>query len=115
MAVAQISHPRDVPGPVGNIHIAGLSLLFWGAGLACLCGLAYAVYSHPQIYGAANPGLGIYQFLETLGIVRPLILVFGGLRLMRLGVGMARREINAARWVRQLLAWTLIGLPWAGV
>jgi len=115
MAVAQISHPRAVPGPIGNVHNAGLSVLLWGAGLACLGGLALAVYSHPRIYTASNPGLALYEFLQALGVVRPLILLFGGLRLMRLGVGLARREIGAARWVRQLLAWTLIGLPLLGV
>src|SRR5258708_15540046 len=115
MAVAQISQPRDVPGPIGNVHIAGLSVLFWSAGLACLGGLVLAVYSHPRIYTAGNLGLALYEFLQALGVVRPLILLFGGLRLMRLGVGLARREISAARWVRQLLAWALIGLPWVGV
>src|SRR5215468_218504 len=111
MAVAQISCPREMPGWFGNVHIAGLSVLFWIAGLASLGGLLVAVYAHPKIYTAENVGLGIYQFLEALGVVRPLLLILGGVGLMRLGVGLARKDISAARWARQVILWTVIGLP----
>jgi trehalose/maltose transport system permease protein len=53
-------------------------------------------------------GTTLLRFLDTYGIIVPLILVGIGVYLLALSLRLFRREANAAAWARQLLVWLLI-------
>lgn len=63
---------------------------------------------------AVNPEAGrpslVLAFLDSFGIILPLLMVTAGGLLIRLGLWLRRRDINAARWAQIVYTWLAIAL-----
>ena len=59
--------------------------------------------------GAEKPSL-LLAFLDSFGIILPVLLFLGGVLLIRLGFWLRQRDINAARWAQIVYTWTVVGL-----
>jgi trehalose/maltose transport system permease protein len=55
-------------------------------------------------------GTTLLRFLNTYGIIVPLMLLGAGVYLLLISARLFRREVRAAAWARQLLLWMLIAL-----
>ena len=53
-------------------------------------------------------GTTLLRYLDSFGIILPLLEVLVGAYLLRLGVRFVRHEVQAALWARQLLLWGII-------
>jgi hypothetical protein len=93
------------------IPLALVAALFLALGVGAFA--VVGININAAITGAAldEPiGTTLLRFLNTYGIIVPIVLVGVGVYLLWIGVRLFRREIQAAEWARQLLLWMLIAL-----
>jgi trehalose/maltose transport system permease protein len=50
----------------------------------------------------------LLTFLNTYGIVVPLIMIGAGIYFIRLGMGILRRDLPSAAWAKQVLFWVMV-------
>jgi trehalose/maltose transport system permease protein len=60
-------------------------------------------------------GTIVWNFIRHVGILRPLLIIAAGVMLFRLGLRLRTRNVTAARWGRQILAWLLAAVGVWGV
>ncbi|MBK8019913.1 MAG: hypothetical protein IPK19_00480 [Chloroflexi bacterium] len=107
---------RRMAGAVGAVLLAAYFVLI---GLFAIVLLAAAVLVDPGVQSAVGwvpldaeavrPSV-ILAFLDSFGLVVPLLaLGLGGLFIV-LGLRLARRQMSAARWAQIALVWVIAGL-----
>lgn len=110
MAVSQTParQPAASDG-AGMIGIYGLGLFFIALAAAAF---TLVVSNVAGILNTAMPdetsGNTLLRFLNTYGIILPLLITGAGLYLALLGIRIFRRDIRAANWARQILLWLTI-------
>ncbi len=62
--------------------------------------------------GGLTPGQVVWQFISTLGIIRPVLLLLGAGLLLRLSVSLRGGQLGAIRWARLICYW-LVGVTGA--
>lgn len=96
--------------------ISGLLLL---TGLAALAFLAISIANDAKInavldWTAESPGDErpslILAFLDSFGIVVPVLIIVLGVAFARLGLRLRTRRINAAHWAQTTLTWATLAL-----
>lgn len=90
-----------------QIYGIGLFLLVIGAGLLALFAAGIAGIIGVRVEDEAF-GITLLRYLDTHGILLPLIEVVAGIYLVMLSVRFWRREIGAGLWARQLMLWGII-------
>jgi trehalose/maltose transport system permease protein len=93
------------------IPVALVAALFLALALGAFAVVGANINAAITEADAGEPfGTTLLRFLNTYGIIVPLILVGVGLYLLLIGVRLFRRDIRAAAWARQLLLWMIIAL-----
>jgi trehalose/maltose transport system permease protein len=91
---------------ISQLEINLISLLFLILGIAPFLFLLTSVPTDPTIIEAARSDKSvILAFLDTFGIILPLVIIGAGVFALRLAFGLYRRDINAAAWAQLLLMW----------
>jgi trehalose/maltose transport system permease protein len=93
--------------------VALISGLFILLGIGALAWLGLSIYNDPTIAAAqsaegSSNGSVILSFLDTYGIILPVLVIAIGLYLIFLGIRINARRITAAVWGKQVLLWLLI-------
>lgn len=97
--------------PQNSSFLMGISGLFIFLGLGIIAWLLYSIFNDVTLQTAleaGNNGDTILAFLDTYGILFPVIIVAVGLYLFRLGTKLLKRQISAAVWAKQVLMWLMI-------
>lgn len=94
-------------------YMRSISGFFIFLGLAALVILGYAIFNDPLINAAVNaeePGFGktLLAFMDSFGIVLPIIVIGLAAYLIRLGIKISQRHISAATWGRQVSLWLVV-------
>jgi trehalose/maltose transport system permease protein len=97
------------PGERGIDVIALIALLLAaiGAGLIAILARDLVILAQTRADGE-DIGTTLLRFLNTYGIIVPLLQVSFGIYLLRLATRLLSRQIVAAVWARQLLLWLLV-------
>lgn len=95
--------------PLQRMQVQLLALLFVILGLAPFVYLITSIPLDPQIIYAQEEGKSlVLAFLDSFGIILPLVLVVFSLLVLRTALGLARQDINAAQWARIILLWLIV-------
>src|SRR5690606_35830009 len=80
-------------------------------------GLLFVQINSDGAIRAATLGEGslILAFLDSFGIITPILIVAIGLMLVRLGLTTRQRKITAARWADLAFLWLIVGVILFGV
>ena len=89
---------RPGPSQIETISIELISGMFLILGLAPFFFLFITLVTDPTMIAARQEGGtgGVLAFLNTLGIILPLLLIFLGIFSFRIGLQLRRRQISAA-------------------
>lgn len=88
----------------GVIVGIGVLIIALGAGLLGLFFRDITLAVSARVEGE-DAGITLLRYLDDFGIILPVLEVFIGTYLLRLGVRFIRRDISAAQWARQLFLW----------
>ncbi len=104
------NHQRR-PSDIEAVGIELLSGLFILLGLAAFGLLFVGINSDPAIQ-AATQGKGslVLAFLDSFGIITPILVVVIGWLLIRLGRSLRHRTITSARWAQVALLWIIVAV-----
>lgn len=91
-----------------EIIIYGLALAFLALGLAAFAIVISNAASVINSMVGEDTGAILLLYLDTYGILLPVITLGIGLYLVSLGLRLFRRDVRAASWARQLLLWLII-------
>lgn len=95
-----------------TILIGALLLLYFANSVRADSGIDEALnWSETETadLAAGRPSL-VLAFLDSFGIIVPLLVIAAGSLLIRLGIWLRRRDINAARWAQIVYIWLAIAL-----
>jgi trehalose/maltose transport system permease protein len=108
-AVGQLRRRASDIEAIGVELVSGLFILL---GLAAFGFLFVQINSDPTIQEVTQTGEGsiVLAFLDSFGIVFPLLLIIIGAILIRLGLNLRQRTISAARWAQVALIWLTVGI-----
>ena len=108
----QQRRPTDIEA-VGIELISGLFILL---GLAAF-GLLFVSINSDAAIQAATRGEGslILAFLDSFGIITPILTVVIGWLLIRLGRKLRQRSVSSARWAQVALVWINVAVVFLGV
>lgn len=86
-----------------------VAVLIFMMSLLTFGGLLFWIFTHPALINSERtPGAVAWNFVSTLGVMRPLLLIAAGAGLMSLSVRLRRGEINAARWAKVIFNWLVV-------
>ncbi|MGQ9907321.1 MAG: carbohydrate ABC transporter permease [Candidatus Flexifilum sp.] len=110
MALSQTPARRPAAGDgVGAIGVYGLGLFFLALAAAAF---TLVVSNIAGVINTAAPeersGDTLLRFLNTYGIILPVLIAGAGIYLALLGVRIFQRDVRAANWARQILLWLTI-------
>lgn len=99
--------PRSAARDEGGLVAVVLAVLFLILGCAAI---GVVISNILSATGAAEAGeefgTTFLRFLNSYGIILPLLLIGVGIYLLRLSLRLYQREARAAAWARQLLMWS---------
>jgi trehalose/maltose transport system permease protein len=109
----------SMPRRASDIENIGVELV---SGLLILIGLGLLAFLFVQINSdaaiqAATRGEGslILAFLDSFGIITPILILVVGILLIRLGLTTRQRNVTAARWADLSMLWLMVALILYGV
>ena len=86
--------------------ISGLFILL---GLALFGFLFVQINSDQAIRDATQGGGAVFlAFLDSFGIVTPILIILIGVLFIRLGFSLRKRNVTAARWAELALLWMIV-------
>ncbi len=99
-------------GQLSQLEINLISLLFLILGIAPLILLVVSITNDPLIVEASQSSNSvILPFLDSFGIILPLLLIGVGIFALRLAWGLYNRRQEAATWAQVILPWLcLVGV-----
>jgi trehalose/maltose transport system permease protein len=89
--------------------VSGLLLIF---GIAPFLFLFQRITTDPVILAAreaSNTGSMVLAFLDSVGIILPLLMIGFGIFAIRLGLRLRKRDVVAAAWAQQVFMWLVLG------
>lgn len=100
---------QSIKGQLGRIQVRLLSALFVILGLAPFVYLISSIPLDPQIIYAQEEGKSlVLAFLDSFGIILPLVLIAFSFLMLKTAIGVAKEDINAAQWAKLILLWLII-------
>ena len=110
-----VGGPRR-PSDIEAVGIELISGLFTLMGLAAF-GLLFVGINSDKAIQAATQGQGslVLAFLDSFGIITPVLVLVIGWLLIRLGRHLRRRTITAARWAQVALVWSIVAVIILGI
>jgi trehalose/maltose transport system permease protein len=96
----------DNPAGINNLLAILVALLFVALGIGAFL-VIFSNINNVLALRAEGEATGatVLRFLNSYGIIVPLILVGLGVYFIRLGIRLFRRDASSAAWARQLLLW----------
>ncbi len=85
--------------------IAGV---FFILGIAAFAFLFLIISTNPYITGSDSSEPFAWRFIQSVGIIRPLLILAASVLLFSLGLRLRTHDIGAARWARLVLIWLLV-------
>jgi hypothetical protein len=123
MMAEEKKHPLEGTGSPGdqprqrratdieNLGVELISGLFMLLGLALFGLLFVQINSDPAIREATRNDTSVFlAFLDSFGIVTPLLIILIGVLFLRLGFNLRKRSVTAARWAELALLWMIVAL-----
>lgn len=107
--IGRVRRPSDIE-LVGVELVSGLFILI---GLAAFALLFVSINSDTAIRAVTRgeiEGSLVLVFLDSFGIVVPLLVIAIGALMIRLGFRLRTRDVTAGRWAQVALVWLIIGL-----
>ncbi len=96
---------------IENLGVELISGLFMLLGLALFGLLFVQINSDPAIREATRNDTSVFlAFLDSFGIVTPLLIILIGVLFLRLGFNLRKRSVTAARWAELALLWMIVAL-----
>jgi len=99
-------------GQLDALSVELLSGLFMILGVGAIIALFWQINTDPLIHQATVNAVpltqGILAFLDSLGIIVPVVLIVFGIYAFRLGLRLRTRDVGAAAWAQQTLLWLVI-------
>ena len=104
--------------PGQELQVDFLSLLVFLMGIGFFAAIFYAVLSNDSIVGTGIESFGtrFWNFMTSMGVLRPVLGFAAGFALIRLSIRLRSRHIAAARWTGTVFTWAIflniLGILW---
>ncbi len=86
-----------------------IAVLFYLLSLGGIGALVWVTTNTPAIpFGTGTAGDIVWAFVNTIGVLRPLLVLFGSVLLFRLGLRLRTGHISAARWAKLVFNWIFV-------
>lgn len=93
-----------------RLQIELAAAVIYVTGILAILSVPYSILSNAAIAGPdiADLDTRIWNFLNIVGVLRPIIVLVGGILLIRLGLWIRTMFVGAARWARVALTWSIV-------
>ncbi|MDX2162030.1 MAG: sugar ABC transporter permease [bacterium] len=104
-----VAQAQDRPNSAALFPALLIALLFFLLGVGAFGVVVSNVVTtiRSSVEGEAF-GTTLLRFLNTYGIIFPILLVVVGIILVRFGIGLFQQQARAASWARQILLWLIV-------
>ncbi|MEO1442611.1 MAG: sugar ABC transporter permease, partial [Chloroflexota bacterium] len=99
------THPESSRRPVA---VELLAVLFFFISLIPFGGLVYWVATTQSVINATSMRFTTWAFVDSLGVVRPLLLVFASAMLIRLSFTLRQGQVAGIRWANLIVTWLIV-------
>lgn len=109
MLTADQQRAENRMNPAQALRIELIAGAFFILAIGAFVALAFSIMSYFQALAPDLPqGQIAWDFIQTFGILRPVLVIFAGVMLFRLALRLHARHIGAARWAQTVLMWLLV-------
>lgn len=109
MLIADEQRALNKLSPIQALRIELIAGAFFILAIGVFVALVFSIVSYFQ---ALPPDMAqgqiAWDFIQTFGLLRPLLVIFAGVMLFHLALRLHVRYIGAARWAQTVLMWLLV-------